>query len=204
MTASAWSDGDESVALRLLAEHRAGMMQRPIALAGFMGVGKSAIGRLLAESLGRPFHDTDHHVEAQSGRAVDDFFASGEEAAFRRLEARAVEELVSCGAVVIALGGGALLDPRSRELLRTRSLLVHLHVPWRQLRPQIAAVADSRPLLRSKPLADVHRLYMARLDSYRVAALRITVPRTSPAEAAAKVLRALRAIDPTVTANGDR
>jgi shikimate kinase len=197
LTAGAWSEGEESMALSLLSRHRAGMMQRPIALAGFMGVGKSTIGRLLAESLRRPFHDTDHHVEVQTGRAVDDFFASGEEAAFRRLEARAVEELLACGAVVIALGGGALLDARSRELLRTRSFLVHLHVPWRQLRPQIAAVADSRPLLRSKPLAEVHRLYLARLDSYRAAALRITVPRSGAAEAAAEVLRALRAIDST-------
>jgi shikimate kinase len=94
--------------------------QRPIALAGFMGVGKTTVGRLLAEALGRPFYDTDSYVEAASGRSVEDYFLNDEEPEFRRREAEAVADLLNKGAVVIALGGGALLDETSRSALRER------------------------------------------------------------------------------------
>src|SRR5579875_2742092 len=90
-----WSDRDEAVAARLTALARSGMLNRPIALAGFMGVGKTTLGQRLAEVLDRPFYDTDRYVEETYGRRVDDFFVAGEELEFRRLEARAVGPDVS-------------------------------------------------------------------------------------------------------------
>lgn len=167
------------------------MRARPIALAGFMGVGKTTVGRLLGDLLGRPFYDTDTFVEETSGRRVDDFFGAGEEAEFRRLEAEAVRELVGRGAVVIALGGGALLDERSREILRERSLLVHLHLPWPQLRERLPGLAATRPLLRDRSPEEIHRLYLRRLASYRAALVRVSVAGRSPAQAAERVLAAL-------------
>src|SRR5579875_1327452 len=120
-----WSDRDEAVAARLTALARSGMLNRPIALAGFMGVGKTTLGQRLAEVLDRPFYDTDRYVEETYGRRVDDFFVAGEELEFRRLEARAVADLTCRGPAVIALGGGVLLNRHSRLLLRERSLLIH-------------------------------------------------------------------------------
>lgn len=157
-----------------------------------MGVGKTTIGRLLAESLERPFYDTDSYVEAATGRSVDDFFLKHDEPEFRRREAEAVEELVAKGAVVIALGGGALLNDSSRTLLREQSVLVHLHVPWKELRERVPSLIASRPLMRGRTLAEIHLLYLERQATYRSAALRISIGRRSPAEAAAEVLRALR------------
>src|SRR5256885_16375788 len=112
-----------------------GTIRQPIALTGFMGVGKTTVGSLLAERLGRPFFDTDAYVEESSGRRVDDFFLAGQEADFRRLEAEAVAELLDRGAPVIALGGGALLHAGSRALLPQKAPLVHLPPPWRQPKP---------------------------------------------------------------------
>jgi shikimate kinase len=166
--------------------------QRPIALAGFMGVGKTTVGRLLAEALGRPFYDTDSYVEAASGRSVEDFFLNDEEPEFRRREAEAVGDLLNKGAVVIALGGGALLDETSRSALRKRSLLLHLHVPWKELRDHVPGLIATRPLMRGKTMAEIHQLYVRRQTTYRSAVLRITIHRDSPAEAVADVQRALR------------
>ncbi|HEY8863499.1 MAG TPA: shikimate kinase [Candidatus Dormibacteraeota bacterium] len=157
-----------------------------------MGVGKTTVGRLLAEALDRPFYDTDSYVEAAAGRTVDDFFLSDQEAEFRQREAGAVRELVAKGPVVIALGGGALLNDGSRSMLRERSLLVHLHVPWKELRKRVPSLIATRPLMRGKTLAEIHQLYLQRQATYESAALRITIGGRSPAEAVAEVLLALR------------
>jgi shikimate kinase len=183
------------VAAHIASLAQSGMLRRPIALAGFMGVGKTTLGRMLAELLERPFFDTDAHVEDGSGRRIDDFFLAGQQADFRRLEAAAVAELVTRGAVVIALGGGALLDDGSRALLRERSLLVHLHVPWRDLRSRVPELVATRPLLRGKSLAEIHRLYLVRLSTYRAAALRVTIGQDSAAGALSDVLVALRSLE---------
>lgn len=188
-----WTEREEALAGELVARARAALYARPIALAGFMGVGKSTLGSLLAEALERPFHDTDSFVEGRAGRTVGSFFPA-EEPEFRRFEAAAVAELAGRGPSVIALGGGALLDGRSRQILRERTLLVHLHVAWKDLRGDIPDLIATRPLLRGRTPAEIHRLYLARLATYRCAALRITVGRRGPAEAAAGALRVLRAL----------
>jgi shikimate kinase len=172
---------------------RPGLTQLPIALAGFMGAGKTTVGRLLAESLQRPFYDTDSYLETTTGRTVEDFFLKQEEPEFRRLEAEAVAELLRRGPTVIALGGGALLDPRSRTMLRERTLLVHLHVNWEDLSDRLPTFIDDRPLLRGKSVAEIHELYLQRLPTYTSAAMNVDGGRQSPAQVVDTILRALRA-----------
>lgn len=191
----AWSDRDEAMAAELASLARSNLYQRPITLAGFMGVGKSTLGLLLSEVLERPFYDTDGYVEEATGRTVDSFFPT-DEPEFRRHEADAIVALLGRGPSVIALGGGALLNDRSRALLRAESLLVHLHVPWRDLRHHVPSMIASRPLLRGKTMAEIHRLYLIRLATYRQSSLRVTVGREGAAAAAADVLRTLRALEP--------
>jgi len=170
---------------------RARVFDRPIALAGFMGVGKSTLGKLLADALHRDFFDTDREIERRSGRTPNDFFANGEEAEFRRIEAQVVRELVRRGPVVISLGGGALLDPTSRKLLQHKTALVHLHVSWTHLRVHLSEIAEGRPLLKGKSVPEIHRMYLARHHTYQGAALRITVSRVSIDEAMRTILTAL-------------
>jgi shikimate kinase len=186
---------DEAVAAQIGSLARSPQLQRPIALAGFMAVGKTTLGRLLAVVLERPFFDTDSYVEAASGRSVDDFFLNQEEPEFRQREAEAVVDLLKKGPVVIALGGGALLDDGSREALREGSLLVHLHMPWKEMRDRITPLIATRPLLRGRTPEEIHELYDLRSETYRSAALRVNVEGRSPAEAAADVLLALRGLD---------
>lgn len=186
-----WTDHEEHDASRHMVAGRARVFDRPITLAGFMGVGKSTLGKLLAEALGREFFDTDREVEGISGRTPNDFFARGDEAEFRRLEAQVVRHLVTKGSVVVSLGGGALLDPTSRRLLQHETALVHLHVPWNHLRIHLAEIAEGRPLLTGKSVPEIHRMYLARHHTYQGAALRITVSRVSVDEAMRTILTAL-------------
>jgi shikimate kinase len=155
-----------------------------------MGVGKTTVGRLLAERLERPFYDTDQRVEEVAGRPVPSFFPD-QEPRFRKLEAEAVAELLDRGPSVIALGGGALLNPATRSLVRERSLLVHLEVPWRDLRRDLPQLVASRPLLADRAPAQVRRLYLARLPTYREAELTVTIGRRGAEAAVDALLHAL-------------
>lgn len=186
-----WTDHEEADASRHMVAGRARVFDRPIALAGFMGVGKSTLGKLLADALHRDFFDTDREIERRSGRTPNDFFADGEEAEFRRIEAQVVRELVKRGPVVISLGGGALLDSTSRKLLQHKTALVHLHVSWAHLRAHLPEIAEGRPLLKGKSVPEIHRMYLARHHTYQGAALRITVSRVSIDEAMRTILTAL-------------
>ena len=165
--------------------------QKPIALAGFMGVGKSSVGRLVAAALGRPFIDTDEEAQSIAGRSIVDCFQSGDEAVFREAEARAVRQAVATDAAVIALGGGAVLRNDSLSLLLDETLLVYLHVPWSELREWLPEIAGTRPLLQGRTVGEIHQLYRSRVSTYRRAHLRVWVRRTSSEEAARRVLRAL-------------
>ncbi len=164
-----------------------------VALAGFMGAGKSTVGVRLARGLHRPFHDTDAEVEARSGRRVTDFFAAGEEPAFRALEAEVVRELLGRPPAVLSLGGGALQDPRTRALLLERAFVVHLHVAWLDVQAALPRLRATRPLLRDRTDAEVRALYERRQAAYAGAHLRVELPRGDPDAAARELLRALTA-----------
>jgi len=166
--------------------------ERHIALAGFMGAGKTSLGSVIAHELDRPFFDTDVEVE-RHGRTIVDFFAAGEEAPFRALEAQVVRELLDGPPAVIALGGGALQDDGTRALLDERSLLVHLAVPWELVRAELPTLMATRPLLQGRSELEIHQLFMRRERNYARAHLRIDVQRIGVEPAAHQVLEHLRA-----------
>jgi shikimate kinase len=167
--------------------------ERHIALAGFMGSGKSSLGPPIARELGRPFFDTDVEVERR-GRTIVDFFAAGEERAFRTLEAQVVRELVAGPPAVIALGGGALQEDSTRELLAERALLVHLAVPWEAVRAELPALMATRPLLQGRSELEIHQLFLRRERNYARADMRVEVKREGVEPAAQTVLEHLRAM----------
>jgi shikimate kinase len=145
------------------------MRVRAIVLMGFMGTGKSEVGRRLAQRLGRAFVDTDQLVEEHAGKRIPAIFAEDGELAFRALERAAVAEAAGRGGAVIALGGGAVLDPENVGCLREAGILVYLTA-----RPEVilGRVADgaNRPLLRDDPRATVTRLLAERGPVYAAAA----------------------------------
>src|SRR5262249_38115527 len=121
------------------------LLDRPIVLVGLMGAGKSTVGRRLARRLGLPFVDSDIAIEEASGASSADLFERYGEHDFRDGERRLVARLVNGEVRVIATGGGAFMDPRTRELLNERAITVWLDAPIDVLAERTSR-RDNRPL----------------------------------------------------------
>lgn len=141
-----------------------------IYLTGFMGAGKTAVGRRLAAALGWEFIDLDRQVEKAAGLSVAEIFARRGEPHFRRQERLALAATLRRERVVVATGGGALAQPGALESLRGRGLIVWLNLPFAELAARVEAAADdTRPLWEDRRRA--RRLYRERLPFYRRADL---------------------------------
>ena len=143
-------------------------------LTGFMGAGKSAVGRRLAAELAWEFVDLDECVERAAGMTVAELFAERGEERFRELERAALEETLGRARLVVATGGGTLAQPGAVELLRGRGLIVWLKPPFAELAARVEASGSAaRPLYLDRRQA--LRLYRQRLPYYRRADLVLAV-----------------------------
>lgn len=158
-------------------------------LSGFMGAGKTSVGRALAARLGYPFRDLDDEVEQGAGRAIREIFASSGEAEFRRLERETLARLVEqadLSDLVLATGGGTVAQEPCRRLLAA-GLTVWLNPPFACIVERIGALGKlDRPLFQDETQA--WALYRSRLPAYRRCDVRVDVtPEESPDEVAARV-----------------
>ena len=148
-------------------------VDRPIALVGMMGVGKSTIGRRLAQRLGLAFVDSDEAIEEAAGAPAGEVFERFGEASFRDGERRLVARLIDGTARVIATGGGAYVDPDTRRLLNEHAITVWLHAPIEILVARTAR-RGTRPLLKgADPQATLARLAAEREQYYAQAHIHI-------------------------------
>jgi shikimate kinase len=159
-----------------------------VALTGFMGAGKTTTGRRLAKLLGYSFVDADAELERQHGPIFDIFRSLGEQE-FRRLEKELIAKLCASGPQVIAVGGGAVLDPSTRRVLRRSGVIVHLAVSaecaWRRV-----AHRKHRPLLGDRPdLERVSELLAARARAYADCDLSVRVDHRTPLGVARTIAR---------------
>lgn len=137
----------------------------PIYLVGPMGSGKTTIGKLLAKQLNRPFMDCDWHIVAQTGADIPWIFEKEGEAGFRERETRALHELTAMSNIVMATGGGAVIRPENRELLK-KGLVIYLEA---DVDMQLARTKkdQNRPLLQTdNPRAVLENLYQQRHPLY--------------------------------------
>ena len=162
-------------------------------IVGPPGSGKSTVARLVADRLGLPVRDTDDDVESAAGATISDVFVEQGEDGFRALERAAVASALAEHTGILALGGGAVLDPRTRELLRG-STVVFLDVGIKDAASRIGLNRD-RPLLLGNPRAQWIRLMEARRPVYEdVATVRVDTDGRSAEEVAVAVLAALDAV----------
>lgn len=146
-----------------------------IFLVGPMGAGKTAVGKQLARMLRREFHDSDAEIEAHTGVDIPFIFEKEGEAGFRRREREVIEALTALDGIVLATGGGAVLDPANRHALASRGLVVYLEASVDQ-QLERTRLSSHRPLLATvDPAERLARLLQERAPLYRDVAV-LTVP----------------------------
>jgi shikimate kinase len=158
-------------------------------LVGFMGAGKTSVGRALAAQLGWSFIDLDTEIERSQKMPVRDIFSKSGEAHFRQLEREHLKHLSERPRVVIALGGGASVDPENRLVMDSTGTSVWLNVPFATAARRVS-MDGTRPLFKDPEHAE--RLYESRLPIYKLARIHVLADNRPPAEIAGEVAMRLQ------------
>jgi shikimate kinase len=138
-----------------------------VAIFGFMGVGKSSVGRLVAEALGMEFVDMDDTIVVDAGMEITAIFEERGEKGFRELEKEATRAIAARDGVVIACGGGAVLDEDNLEALRRNSRMILLTADPETILERVEADGDTRPLLSDEEKVEpIARLLRERMPRY--------------------------------------
>ena len=172
------------------------MVTKPVALWGFMGSGKTSIGKMLAQKLGYEFVDTDELIAQRLGKPIPQIFAEDGEAAFRRMETQVLSEVIQRQRVVLATGGGMPTVPENLALLRLNALNFYLRVPVEVLYGRLE-MAQDRPLLQG-PFDRYFRiatLLSQRERFYTQAQFIISCGRQTPDQIAERIFLWVRALD---------
>ncbi|MBW6423864.1 shikimate kinase [Rhizobium sp. XQZ8] len=164
---------DTTIAPTINEKARAALGRRNLVFVGLMGAGKSAIGRLVAQSLSIPFIDTDAEIEKVSRMTIPELFSTYGETEFRALETRVIERLLRGGPRVVSTGGGAFINENTRQQIKLSSVSVwlkaDLDVLWDRVNKR-----DNRPLLKTEnPKQTLENLMVQRYPIYAEADLTV-------------------------------
>jgi 3-dehydroquinate synthase len=171
-------------------------MSGNVILTGFMSTGKTTVGQEVALRLGRSFVDMDVEIEARAGKSIPAIFAEDGQPAFRRLEAAFCKKLSGQENLVIATGGGALIDPVNRALMKASGVVICLTCDACEILERVKAAGDcDRPLLDvPDPCAEIEALLEARREAYRAIPWQIDTTGLSVEQVAARVVEIADAV----------
>jgi shikimate kinase len=170
---------------------RTALENRVIVFVGLMGAGKTVIGRKVAQSLGLPFVDSDHEIESVSRMTIPELFERYGEPEFRALEQRVITRLVKDGPRIVSTGGGAFMDPVTREAIAQDGISIWLKADIDTLMERVAK-KKNRPLLKAAdPRAVMRRLMDERYPVYGLADVTVTTRDAQRETIAQEVLEAL-------------
>ncbi|MBI3252949.1 MAG: shikimate kinase [Candidatus Omnitrophica bacterium] len=165
--------------------------KKNIVLIGFMGTGKTSVGKILARELDRPLVDVDQAIEEKEKRKIAEIFEKSGEAYFRAVEKEAVREAAVRESVVITTGGGAVLDPENLDALRRNGTLIALSAKPETIYERVKN-SRHRPLLKGEDLlAQIQKLLEIRKPHYEKADLTLDTDGQTSAEVAARILKRL-------------
>lgn len=182
---------DAAAELRRLAEGIS--LGRTVALVGLMGAGKTTIGRRLAAALDLPFADADAEIVKAAGCSIDQIFREHGECEFRRGERQVIARMLDEPVHILATGGGAFIDPRTRALMKERATSIWLKAPLDVLMKRVER-RDDRPLLKEDdPRAVMQRLMDERYPIYAEADIIVESANGPHNSAVRDILAALRA-----------
>lgn len=172
------------------------MMTDKIYLVGFMGSGKSTVARALARHLGWRAEDLDDLIEAREHRTIPEIFAQQGEPYFRSVERALLDLLRPMRHAVVATGGGTFSEPESRALMLMDGVVVWLDVPLVDLIPRIP-LDGRRPLAANRE--QLAQLYTARVDTYRLAHVRVSTARVNVSTVVERILEAIHQMPQSFT-----
>ncbi|MGQ9510985.1 MAG: shikimate kinase [Thermaceae bacterium] len=157
-----------------------------------MGVGKSRIGRELAQALVLHFIDLDRYIERRTGLSIPEIFRHLGEEAFREMEREAVDELVKKDYLVLALGGGTFVDPENRKKLLAKGPVVALWASPETILERVRRKPGQRPLLEGEePLARIRRLLKEREAIYKEAHIHVQTEGRRPKDVVEEIIKGL-------------
>ena len=170
-------------------------MKTNVALIGFMGTGKTAVGQLLAKKLGRSFVELDSLIEQKAGKSIPDIFQQDGEAAFRELEIEVTKEVSKDKNLVIACGGGIVLNKINIDRLRQQSRIVYLTASLGVILKRVSGDGGERPLLKAASRAlNVRELLGFRKPFYeRAADIKIDTSKLDTNAVAEQIIEKLKA-----------
>ncbi|MBZ0154815.1 MAG: shikimate kinase [Alphaproteobacteria bacterium] len=164
---------------------------RNIVLTGFMGTGKSEVGRLVAQKLCRPFIDVDREIEEEYGMSIPEIFRLHGEGGFRDREAATLRRVAERGGAVISTGGGAVIRQENRDALHKSGVIVCLTATPETILKRTSGNQD-RPLLRGEdPLRKIWELLESRRHYYESADITIDTEGRDPREIAEEIIEAV-------------
>jgi len=166
-------------------------MQSTIVLIGFMGTGKTTVGKLLAKRLNYGFYDSDDVIEERTAVTIPKFFAERGEQSFRKIEQQVISELLNQEKIVLATGGGAILHSESFAAMKEKGVVIALEASIETLWARLQDCTQ-RPLLQgNNPKEKLNELYSFRYSLYHQAHHVVTVDKKTPEQVVDEIINML-------------
>lgn len=169
---------------------------KSLVLIGFMGVGKTTVGKILAKKLAIPLVDTDEEiVKAFDGIPIPEIFHTYGETAFRKKEKEIIKQLIDGKQQVLSLGGGAYTQEAVKRQCMNEAVVIFLDMTFAVWKERIPELIDSRPLLQNKEMTEIEELFIKRRTLYQDHHIRVLTDQLSPEEVTEKIQDALARMD---------
>ena len=165
--------------------------ERSIVFIGFMGVGKTTVGKLVAKKLNRPFIDIDEEIEKEYQMPVSQIFNQIGEMAFRKREKSLISNLAEQEQKIISVGGGAFLQEEIRQVCLTSCIVIYLNLSLENWKNRLDLIIESRPVLQGKSKEEMEDLFYTRQAIYSQHHLKIETDNKAPNEIADEIIETL-------------
>lgn len=166
--------------------------EKSIIFIGFMGVGKTTIGKLVAEQLHREFIDVDEEIEKEYNMPITKIFDRIDEQAFREREKSLIKGLAEQSQKIISVGGGAFIQEEIRKVCLSSCIVIFLDLSFKNWKERLELILESRPVLQGKSIEEMEELFYKRQEFYSHHHLKMKVDNMDANAAASQVLVALQ------------